>query len=173
MSADNKLEALLQSGFRYACSLTHNAVEAEDLVQEAWLKLASSKKSEWNKPLFFVALRNLFIDRYRHTRLVVLESFDEASEEADNFAVSEQEIAMDVVLLERSLSVLRVEEREAIYLHLVEGYSAAEIAKLTERSRNTVLSLIYRGRKKLLAVLTDTQNIPTAAHNTTHSNYSE
>lgn len=163
MITEHKLEALLQSGFRYACSLTHQPAEAEDLVQETWLKLARSKQPTWSKALFFTTLRNLFIDRYRHTRLVVLESLDDAIEDVSSDSASEQEIAMDVELLERSLSVLRVEEREAIYLHLVEGYSAAEVAKLTERSRNTVLSLIHRGRKKLLAALSDVHNIPATA----------
>lgn len=150
-----KLEALLQSGFRYACSLTHQPAEAEDLVQEAWLKLTRSKQTSWNKSLFFVTLRNLYIDRYRRNRLVVLEPLDELSERADlrDAPGNEQEIAMDIQWLERSLSILRVEEREAIYLHLVEGYTAAEVAELTERSRNTVLSLIQRGRKKLVNAL--------------------
>jgi RNA polymerase sigma-70 factor, ECF subfamily len=156
VETDDKLEALLQSGFRYAYSLTHQAAEAEDLVQEAWLKLTRSKQSAWNKSLFFVALRNLFIDRYRHTRLVVMEPLDEVFIEQANESASELEVAMDITLLERSLCMLRVEEREAIYLHLVEGYSAAEVAELTDRSRNTVLSLIHRGRKKLLNALADT-----------------
>jgi len=151
---NDNLEALLQSGFRYACSLTHQHAEAEDLVQEAWLKLARREQS-WNKSLFFVTLRNLYIDRYRRNRLVVLEPLDELSERADlrDTPGNEQEVAMDIQWLERSLSILRVEEREAIYLHLVEGYTAAEVAELTERSRNTVLSLIQRGRKKLVNAL--------------------
>jgi len=159
VNTDDSLEALLQSGFRYACSLTHQHAEAEDLVQEAWLKLARSKPQErhqsWNKSLFFVTLRNLYIDRYRRNRLVVLEPLDELSTrvELHDGPGNEQEIAMDVEWLERSLSILRVEEREAIYLHLVEGYTAAEVAELTERSRNTVLSLIQRGRKKLVNAL--------------------
>ncbi len=165
MDTDNNLEALLQSGFRYACSLTHQHAEAEDLVQEAWLKLARRKPSErnrsWSKSLFFVTLRNLYIDRYRRNRLVVLEPLDEPlartslHDEPDN----EQEIAMDIQWLERSLSILRVEEREAIYLHLVEGYTAAEVAELTERSRNTVLSLIQRGRKKLVNALSQSGTV--------------
>jgi RNA polymerase sigma-70 factor (ECF subfamily) len=155
VNTEDTLEALLQSGFRYACSLTHQHSEAEDLVQEAWLKLARRKQPVWNKALFFVTLRHLFVDRYRHTRLIALESLDKVFEESSGELASEQEVAMDVELLGRSLSMLRVEEREAIYLHLVEGYTAAEIAELTERSRNTVLSLIHRGRKKLVRALRD------------------
>ncbi len=162
---DNNLETLLQSGFRYACSLTHQHAEAEDLVQEAWLKLARRKQSgqhqSWNKSLFFVTLRNLYIDRYRRNRLVVLEPLDELSNGPDLRGApgNEQEIAMDIQWLERSLSILRVEEREAIYLHLVEGYTAAEVAELTERSRNTVLSLIQRGRKKLVNALNQAEAV--------------
>ena len=51
--------------------------------------------------------------------------------------------------LEKPLSRLREEEREALFLNVVEGYTAQEIAKLTDRPRNTVLSLIHRARFKL------------------------
>jgi len=175
VNTDDDLEMLLQSGFRYACSLTHEPAEAEDLVQEAWLKLTTHKQSDWNKPLFITTLRNLFIDRYRRNKLVIMEPLDEAhSESASESATtdelfhanlherdSEQEIAMDIQILENSLSELRVEEREAIYLHLVEGYTAAEIGVLTERSRNTVLSLIHRGRKKLAVAMGSETNTST------------
>ncbi len=165
MDTNDDLESLLQSGFRYACSLTHQHAEAEDLVQETWLKLARRKQPKqnqsWTKSLFFVTLRNLYIDRYRRNRLVVLEPLDELSTRTGlrDESGNEQEIAMDIQWLERSLFKLRVEEREAIYLHLVEGYTAAEIAELTERSRNTVLSLIQRGRKKLVNTLSQVPRV--------------
>ena len=50
------------------------------------------------------------------------------------------------------LAKLRDIEREALFLHIVEGYSANEIATLTGRPRGTVLSLIHRSRKKLAAL---------------------
>ena len=34
-----QLSELLQSGFRYALSLAHHHQDAEDLVQQAWLRL--------------------------------------------------------------------------------------------------------------------------------------
>ncbi len=36
---DNTDEAWVQAGYRYAFSLSHNRHDAEDLVQQAWLKL--------------------------------------------------------------------------------------------------------------------------------------
>jgi RNA polymerase sigma factor (sigma-70 family) len=47
------------------------------------------------------------------------------------------------------LGLLRPVEREALYLHHVEGYTAQEIAELTGTPRNTILSLLNRGLRKL------------------------
>ena len=52
------------------------------------------------------------------------------------------------VTLEQLLAKLRDIEREALFLHVVEGYSAVEIAALTGRPRGSVLSLIHRGLKE-------------------------
>ena len=37
--AENDLHELVQAGYRYALALTHHHYDAEDLVQQAWLKL--------------------------------------------------------------------------------------------------------------------------------------
>ena len=42
---------LLDAGFRYALSLVHSEADAEDLVQEAWLRLYQKKDREVNKSL--------------------------------------------------------------------------------------------------------------------------
>ena len=55
--------------------------------------------------------------------------------------------------MEKALAVLCREEREVLYLNVVEGYSAQEIAILTDCSRNTILSLIYRGKQKFAQFL--------------------
>jgi DNA-directed RNA polymerase specialized sigma24 family protein len=58
-------------------------------------------------------------------------------------------------VLPHQLASIRPEEREAIYLNIVEGYTAQEIAEITETSRNSILSLIHRGKKKLATHLED------------------
>jgi RNA polymerase sigma-70 factor (ECF subfamily) len=55
--------------------------------------------------------------------------------------------------MEALLAGLRTPEREALYLNVVEGYTAKEIGRLTDTSRNTVLSLIHRAKEKLRAAL--------------------
>ncbi len=51
--------------------------------------------------------------------------------------------------LQHLLSRLRTEEREALFLNCVEGFTAAEISKLTGQPRGTILSLLSRAKKKL------------------------
>jgi RNA polymerase sigma-70 factor (ECF subfamily) len=58
-------EELLQSGFRYALSLTHHQHDAEDLTQQAYLNLARSYGRVRTRSLLVRAIRNLFYDRYR------------------------------------------------------------------------------------------------------------
>jgi len=141
---------LLQAGFRYAYSLTHHSSDAEDLVQTAWVKLLSSYGDVANKSLLFTSIRHVFIDNYRRKNLVVIESMETTAESVDNRdALNDSLCRKDI---EKALNYLRCEEREAIFLNVVEGYSAQEIGQLTQRSRNTVLSLISRGKQKLRKV---------------------
>lgn len=143
---------LLQAGFRYAYSLTHNHHDAEDLVQDAWLKIYAKNGPIENKSLLFLSIRNLFIDRYRHNRLLHFVEYDEGVIGDTSFRASDADLTMEEI--DGCLNDLRPEEREAIYLKFVEEFTLSEIAKLTERPRGTVLSLIYRGKSKLVRSMT-------------------
>ncbi len=143
---------LLQAGFRYAYSLTHNHHDAEDLVQDAWLKIYAKNGPIENKSLLFLSIRNLFIDRYRHNRLLHFVEYDEGVIGDTSFRASDADFTMEEI--DGCLNALRPEEREAIYLKFVEEFTLSEIAKLTERPRGTVLSLIYRGKSKLVRSMT-------------------
>jgi RNA polymerase sigma-70 factor (ECF subfamily) len=148
---DSKNRGLLQSGFRYAYSLTHQHHDAEDLVQEAWLKLCKAHGYVKDKPLLFVAIRHLFIDQYRRKNLVVLESLESVAEPATEDDLLQLTLMADDI--DNAMNQLRPEEREVIFLNIVEGYTAREIAKLAKLSRNTILSLLHRGKIKLVAIL--------------------
>lgn len=143
-------EKLLQAGFQYACALTHHRQDAEDLVQTAWLKLYQRYGEVATKALFFTAIRNLYIDQYRRRQRI---QFTTLSSEQAHSPTSNGSAAQETgVTMEQLLAKLRDAEREALFLHVVEGYSAAEIAALTDRPRGSVLSLIHRGRQKLAAL---------------------
>jgi len=141
--------ALLERGYRYAFSLAHDAIEAEDLVQDACLSILASGGS-WDQAYVFATIRNRFIDRYRRNRKILFLALDD--EQGGESHGDSNWDAPDVLQngqLGRALGSLRPEEREALFLAVVEGYTAEEIAELTARPRGTILSLLYRTKAKL------------------------
>ena len=135
---------LLQSGYRYALSLTHNEQDAEDIVQDVWLRLYINSNNAKNKSLFYTSIRNRFIDIYRRKKLVIMEDID------DDFQADQLENDLSIEDIKKCLEKLRPEEREVLYLNCVEEYSASEIGEMTNQSRSTVLSIISRGKRKFI-----------------------
>jgi len=149
------IDGLLESGYRYAFSLARDAAEAEDLLQDACLSILASGGA-WERPYLFATIRNRFIDRYRRNRKILFLSLDRAEESREGELADPNWEAPDVLqsgLLERALASLRAEERETLYLAVVEGYTAEEIAELTSRPRGTILSLLHRTKAKLCDLL--------------------
>jgi len=141
---------LLQVGFRYAFALTHHHHDAEDLVQAAWLKLNRRRRAvDTTRALLFTVIRNLHVDRYRRRQRVPFVSLDTCAVDAEQSEGRQEPLDEEIG---RLLARLREAEREALFLHVVAGYSVDEIAKLTGRPRGTVLSLMHRGRRKLRAL---------------------
>src|SRR6266571_1052258 len=144
------INTLLESGYRYAFSLAHDSAEAEDLLQDACLSILASGAS-WERPYLFATIRNRFIDRYRRNRKILFLSLEREDEAGDDMEETNWE-APDVLqngALGRALAALRVEERETLFLAVVEGYTAEEIGELTSRPRGTILSLLHRTKAKL------------------------
>ena len=119
-------------------------------MQTAWLKLHQRYSDVKTKALFFTTIRNLYIDQYRRRKRVWFTTL--TSEHEHLLASADTEGEETRVAIDQMLSGLRDIEREALFLNIVEGYSANEIATLTGRPRGTVLSLIHRSRKKLAAL---------------------
>ena len=136
---------LLHAAFRYAFSLTHHQYDAEDLAQSAWLKLLSMKAKIPERNLLFVTIRHRFFDDWRRRKIVGFCPLED--EEPAGCQTASLGVSGDIDAL---LSELRPEEREALYLHEVEGYSASEISRMTGQPRGRVLGLMHRGRQRLL-----------------------
>jgi RNA polymerase sigma-70 factor, ECF subfamily len=150
------LENLLNRGFRYACALTHNETEAEDLIQEACYQLLKRKK-EIEPAALFTVIRHRFIDRFRHDKRFPKVSLDNPQREGPTLQLlvvkDEADLVADADALDKAIGTLRIEEREALFLWAVEGYTAREIAKMSSDPINTVLSRLHRGRQKLRSIL--------------------
>lgn len=139
---------LLDDGYRYALSLIKDPLGAEDLVHDAWVKLYE-KKRELTKALFFVTIKNLFIDRYRQKKFFVLDGAEDIIDTLSDTSTLPDRDFVEEETMTAALENLRIEERECIVLNVVHGYTAQEISTFMKCSRNTVLSLMHRGKKKL------------------------
>ncbi len=138
---------LVQAGYRYALSIARHHHDAEDLVQQAWMKLVRAYGKVEGTPVLFRAVRNLFYDQKRRSKIVQFEPLDSHAERGK---LESKGVSMDMELL---MSKLRPEESEALYLNVVEGYTASEISSQTGSPRGTILSHIHRARQKLAKAL--------------------
>ena len=144
---------ILNAGFRYALALTASQQDSEDLVQAAWLRLYKRYGATPDKPLLYRTIRNLFIDGIRRNnvesayleRLTLDHSVDYEDQSGSEM---ERELASASVLAPH-LAKLNDGEREMLFLSVIEGYTADEIAALTKKVRGTVLSTLHRSKSKL------------------------
>ncbi len=148
----DELETLIVRGYRYARALTHDSAQAEDLVQDAWLAILR-RGAPRHVGYLFRTIRNRFLDLEKRRRLVAVEPLESATTvetPTPTFAIDPRDLA-------RSFGALRAGEREALYLAVVEGYTTAEVATLTEQPLGTTSSLIQRAKAKLRRTLRDEQ----------------
>jgi RNA polymerase sigma-70 factor, ECF subfamily len=141
--SENNIHDLVQAGYRYALALTHHHYDAEDLVQQAWLKLTHHYGRVKHRTILYTTIRRLFYDQCRRGKIVTFAPLEDCAEPA-SLESTPSYGDLDVLL-----AGLRPEEREALHPNAVEGYTAREIAEQTGFPRNTVLSLIHRAREKL------------------------
>lgn len=136
---------ILNAGYRYALSLTSNRQDAEDIVHDAWIRLDNRYHKAPVRSLLYTTIRNLYIDQYRRAQKIRFSEFEDQAylpEVASSNNVTAEE-------MDRFLHLLRDVEREALYLSIVEGYTADEISTMTSTARGTVLSMIHRSKIKL------------------------
>lgn len=143
--------------FRVAQRMLGDRAEAEDLAQEALLRLwkiapdwrtGEAKVTTW----LYRVVTNLATDRLRRRRGIGL---DEAPELPDGAASAvEQMIDGDrAAALEAALAQLPARQRQAVVLRHLEGLSNPEISAAMEIGVEAVESLTARGKRALAAIL--------------------
>ncbi len=147
--------------YRVAFSVTRNAAEAEDAVQETFLRVLKHQARLGEIRDYRVWLVrivwNIVLDRKRRakTRPENEDLADHArvlpsgEPGADQTAISSQEYARILALVDR----LPRREREAILLSAVEELTTAEIASVLATTESSIRSRIFRARRELSALL--------------------
>ncbi len=147
---ESLVAALYKDVYRYGLWLCRNQPLAEDLVQEtflrAWRSLDSLQSDKAAKAWLFTILRRenaRLYERYR-PELVDIEG-QAIAESGDN----EPDSKMDRELLHNAINRLESDYREPLLLQVIGGFSGKEIAEILELNSNTVMTRLFRARRKL------------------------
>ncbi len=137
-----------------ALALTRNRAAAEDLVQDAVANALAAQDS-FTPGTNFAAwmhriLRNRFISTLRKQR----ETTDIEDLPSSAFAVSAaHEDRMVLKELSRALGRLPADQREALFMVVLQGMSYEEVAEATGCAVGTAKSRVFRARRQLQAWL--------------------
>ena len=152
-------EADLQKLYRYAYSLSCDEHNAYDILQSALEKFIKSKVTV-EQPTAYVKkiIYNTFLDEVTRTKIVQFESLEESDLPTDFDVRTLEELLVSENSVELILASLEPGEREIMYCWAIEGYSTSEIAEKLQKPKGTVLSKIYRMRKKLIEQFSEDSN---------------
>lgn len=151
-----------RQAFALAYRLTGNSADAEDLVQETFVR-AFRFFHRYDDSLPFASwlyriMTNIHIDGVRRKGRLRLTSLDHAgTDQGSQWELPDETSAPDREMMEgtmdepiqRALRSMTPDFRTAVILSDVEGMAYEEIAEIMNVSIGTVRSRIHRGRKQL------------------------
>jgi RNA polymerase sigma-70 factor (ECF subfamily) len=153
----------IDSLYGTALRLTRRPADAEDLVQDTYLKAFRAagqfERGTNLKAWLFTILHNTFRNMRRHDVRSPVDVDSETVERAVDVAAEEhtpEQLLTRATLdadLQAALDALPEAFRQAVWLRDVEEFSYAEIARIIGAPIGTVMSRISRGRRMLYARL--------------------
>jgi RNA polymerase sigma-70 factor (ECF subfamily) len=160
----------LDALFGMALRMTRNRSEAEDLVQDTMVRAyrfwSSFQPGTSAKAWLFTILRNTYINRYKRAgrarqlaRTLEGESLALGDDQSGHLSVApplpDQVLSRKITRehIDEALAKLPDEYKIAVTLADIEGMAYKEIAAITKCPIGTVMSRIYRGRKRLHKLL--------------------
>jgi RNA polymerase sigma-70 factor (ECF subfamily) len=156
----------------FAMVLTRNQTDAEDLVQETYLRavqafdrlIPGSNLKAW----LFAIMRNVWLNQLRHKRSgpLFVELDGRQGYGNGNGALGADPYVLCVGKLEREEILTAMEQlpqayREIILLRHVEGFNYRQISSILGCPAGTVMSRLGRAREKLRSLLPGRQSVAT------------
>jgi RNA polymerase sigma-70 factor (ECF subfamily) len=153
--------------YSYALMLTRNHAEAEDLVQETYVRALQAmgrlRPGSNMKAWLFTILRNAWLNQLRKSRngprMVDIEVDDGVTNSMVEPSKDSHDLYVSKVQTEQvraAIQELPAEFREIILLREYEELSYQEIASVLDRPVGTVMSRLGRARTKLRTLLSAT-----------------
>ena len=136
--------SLAETLYRIAFYMLESEAEAEDALQELYLKLWDNRDSldgvRSPKAYSITLLKNLCLDRIRRARKL---SFPEQIPEPESPRSQDEELDL------KAIKALPDRQREVLILRTLEGLSYEEIARRTGMNELTLRVLLSRARSQL------------------------
>ena len=156
--------------YRAALRLTRVPADAEDLVQETYLRAFRASDSfepdtnlrAWLFTILHNTARNRARDRAREHLTIDSDAVDRAADTRPGASDTPEALLLRDVLtpeLQAAIDALPETFRQAVWLRDVEEFSYAEIAAMLEIPIGTVMSRISRGRRMLFERLKETEGL--------------
>ena len=159
----------LGAAYNLARWLTRDDTDAEDVVQEAYLRALrhfGSFHGGDGRPWLLAIVRNTCYTWMQHNRSPQLTiPLDDQLHEIESKDLNPEALLLqsaDTQMVRRALEDLPVEFREVIVLRELEGLSYKQIGDVAEIPVGTVMSRLARARKRLEQSLASRGNIETS-----------
>jgi RNA polymerase sigma factor (sigma-70 family) len=141
---------------RFAIGLAGSPADGDDLCQMT-IERALSRRDQWQEGTrldswMYRIMRNIFIDERRASSRRS-ETFVDEEAGLSVGADGGQEARVELSMVDRAMARLPEDQREAVLLVMVEGYSYKEAAAIVDCPVGTLNSRLVRGRDALMAML--------------------
>jgi len=148
--------------YRLAKRLLNNVPEAEDAVQETFLRLWTKKdalKEYRSIEAFALTItKNLCLDRMKSKGYKTDELTENHEKMGESNPHTRLELTESFEKIQLIIQSLPEQQRMIIHLRDIEEYDLDEIAEIMELNMNTVRVNLSRARKKVREMLTKTYN---------------
>lgn len=150
------VEGLSGDLYRYAYWMCRDRVQAEELVQEtflrAWKGIDSLREADSAKAWLFTIFRREYARQFERKRLEMrdVEDLGELPSGKAGFDTS-----TEAFVLRRALARLPEDYREPLILQVLGGFSCEEIADTLGISSSAVMTRLFRSRKQMRELLGD------------------
>ena len=169
---DELFKKYQNSVYRFACYITQNRNEADDLFQETWLRVVRCLPTNFNiqnfKAWILTIVANLHKDELRKKkirRLFLFQSLEQSNTHEDQLEKLEYETysrtldatsRVDIGLaLNKAIATLPIKQRRVFVLKEIEGLKHSEISGILNKPIGTIKSLYHRAIKNLQSELAE------------------
>ncbi len=144
--------------YTYCCKLLGNAIVAQDIFQDVWIRMYKlrGERREVRKfsGLLFTIARNLSLNSIRDSKAAMYVSLEEMPAESELFMRTMEFDEADLrEMMQKALQQLPINQREAFVLREYSGYSYNEIAEITGATMINVKTRAWRAKERLRKVI--------------------